>query len=84
MPVNLNTYDYYGITIAAPFRFTKWWNAINNANLYYGHYNGNLASTSLNNGAPAANISTNNTFTASKGWSFELNASVNTGGNTGL
>lgn len=84
VPVNLNTYDYYGLTIAAPFRFTKWWNAINNANLYYGHYNGNLASTTLNNGTPAADISTNNTFILSKGWTAELNASVNTGGQYGF
>ncbi len=84
MPVNLNTYDYYGITVAAPIRFTKWWNAINNANIYYGHYNGNLASTALDNGTPAANISTNNTFIAPKGWTFELNANVNTGGQYGF
>ncbi|AXY76741.1 TonB-dependent receptor [Paraflavitalea soli] len=84
MPVNLNTYDYYGITVAAPIRFTKWWNAINNANIYYGHYNGNLASTTLDNGAPAANISTNNTFIVPKGWTFELNANVNTGGQYGF
>jgi outer membrane receptor protein involved in Fe transport len=84
VPVNLDTYDYYGLTIAAPFRFTKWWNAINNANLYYGHYNGSLANTNLNNGTPAANISTNNTFILSKGWTAELNASVNTGGQYGF
>lgn len=84
IPVNLNSYDYYGLTIAAPFRFTKWWNAINNANIYYGHYNGNLANTTLDNGTPAANISTNNTFTLSKGWTIELNASVNTGGQYGF
>jgi iron complex outermembrane recepter protein len=84
IPVNLNSYDYYGLTVAAPFRFTKWWNAINNANLYYGHYNGNLANTTLDNGRPAANISTNNTFTLPKGWTFELNASVNTGGQYGF
>lgn len=84
IPVNLNSYDYYGLTVAAPFRFTKWWNAINNANLYYGHYNGNLANTTLDNGRPAANISTNNTFTLPKGWTLELNASVNTGGQYGF
>ncbi|MDF2191091.1 TonB-dependent receptor [Paraflavitalea sp. CAU 1676] len=84
MPVNLHTYDYFGLTVAAPIRFTKWWNAINNANIYYGHYNGNLANTTLDNGTPAANISTNNTFTLAKGWTIELNASVNTGGQVGF
>lgn len=84
IPVNLDSYDYYGLTVAAPFRFTQWWNAINNANLYYGHYNGNLANTTLDNGRPAANISTNNTFTLPKGWTLELNAGVNTGGQYGF
>lgn len=84
IPVNLNSYDYYGLTVAAPFRFTKWWSAINNLNLYYGHYNGNLANTTLNNGRPAANISTNNTFTLPNGWTLELNAGINTGGQYGF
>lgn len=84
IPVNLNSYDYYGLTVAAPFRFTQWWNAINNASFYYGHYNGNLANTTLDNGTPAANLSTNNTFTLAKGWTLELNASLNTGGQYGF
>lgn len=84
IPVNLDSYDYYGLTVAAPIRFTKWWNAVNNGSIYYGHYNGSLANTTLNNGTPAANISTNNTFTLSHGWTIELNASVNTGGQYGF
>lgn len=84
IPVNLDTYDYFGLTIAAPFRFTKWWNSINNANIFYGHYNGNLANTTLDNGTPAANISTNNTFTLPHGWTIEVNAGVNTGGQYGF
>jgi hypothetical protein len=84
IPVNLATYDYYGLTVSAPIRFTKWWNSINNANVYYGHYNGNLANTQLDNGTPAANLSTNNNFTFRKGWSAELNASVNSGGQYGF
>lgn len=84
IPVNLATYDYYGLTVSAPFRFTKWWNSINNLNVFYGHYNGNLASTQLDNGTPAVNVSTNNTFTLKKGWTTELNASVNSGGQYGF
>jgi len=84
MPVNLSSYDYYGLTVAAPVRVARWWNAINNANLYYGHYNGNLSNTRLSNGTPAANISTNNTFTLPNGWSIELNANLNTGGRIGF
>jgi outer membrane receptor protein involved in Fe transport len=84
IPVNLTAYDYYGLTIAAPARFTKWWNSINNLNVYYGHYNGNLANTSLDNGTPAVNFSTNNSFTLDKNWTAELNAGVNSGGRYGF
>jgi iron complex outermembrane recepter protein len=84
IPVNLATFDYYGLTVSAPVRFTKWWNSINNVNVFYGHYNGNLANTQLDNGTPAANVSTNNSFTFKKGWSAELNVSVNSGGQYGF
>lgn len=85
IPVNLATYDYYGLTVAAPFRFTSWWNSINNLNIFYGHYSGNLANTNLDNGTPAINVSTNNSFVmGKKGWSSEINASVNSGGRYGF
>jgi iron complex outermembrane recepter protein len=84
IPVNLATYDYYGLTVSAPFRFTKWWSSINNLNVFYGHYSGNLANTNLDNGTPAMHLSTNNSFTLKKGWTTELNASVNSGGQYGF
>lgn len=83
IPVNLSTSDYVGLSIAAPVHVTKWWNMINNGNLYYNHFNGNLGGSSLNNGSPAADIRTNNTFNFKKGWSAELNASYSTGGRYG-
>lgn len=73
IPVNLSSSDYVGLTIAAPVRVTKWWNMMNNADIYYINYTGNLANTPLNNGTPAAQIRTNNTFTLEKGWTTELN-----------
>lgn len=83
IPVNLESSDYAGITATAPVHISKWWNMINNANIYYNHFNGNLGGSQLNNGAPAASIRTNNTFTLKKGWSAELNANLNTGGRYG-
>jgi hypothetical protein len=83
IPVNLESYDYVGLTVAAPVRINKWWNMINNADIYYNHYNGNLAGTPLNNGTVAARISTNNSFTLKKGWSAEMNANYSTGGRSG-
>lgn len=83
IPVNLESSDYFGLTAAAPIRINKWWNMINNANIYYNHFNGNLAGTTLSNGNPAAEVRTNNTFTFKKGWTAELNAHYNTGGRYG-
>ncbi|MFC0774304.1 outer membrane beta-barrel protein [Terrimonas alba] len=84
IPINLESSDYFGLTVAAPVRITKWWNMINNGNLYYNHFNGNLAGTTLNNGRPAFDVSTNNSFTFKKGWGAELNASFNSGGQYGF
>lgn len=83
IPVNLQSSDYVGITATAPIKIAKWWNMINNFNLYYNHFNGNLGGVQLSNGSPAANIRTNNTFTFKKSWSAELNANLNTGGRSG-
>ncbi|MCU7551670.1 TonB-dependent receptor [Chitinophagaceae bacterium LB-8] len=83
IPVNLESSDYYGLSVSAPIRISKWWNMMNNADLYYNHFNGNLAGTMLNNGTPAADIRTNNTFTFKKGWTAELNANFNSGGRYG-
>lgn len=56
---------------------------MNNVNMYYNHFNGNLGGAVLNNGDPAATIRTNNTFTFQKGWAAELNGNLNTGGRYG-
>ncbi|MET0392934.1 MAG: outer membrane beta-barrel protein [Chitinophagaceae bacterium] len=84
VPINLSSSDYYGLTISAPLKVTKWWNMINNANVYYNHFNGYLGGTTLNNGQPAADLRTSNTFTFSNGWTAELNASFNSGGQAGF
>ena len=83
IPVNLESSDYGGITATLPIKMSKWWNMINNFNLYYNYFNGNLGGNALNNGAPAANIRTNNTFTFNKGWAAELNANFYSGGRDG-
>jgi iron complex outermembrane receptor protein len=83
IPVNLESSDYAGVTIAAPIRINSWWNMINNATFYYNHFNGNLAGTALNNGSVAGDLRTNNSFSFKKGWSAELNANYSTGGRYG-
>jgi iron complex outermembrane receptor protein len=82
-PVNLASLDYYGFTASLPVRITKWWNMMNNLSAYYQHFDGKIGNAQLNDGAPAANIRTNNTFTFKKGWTAELNANLNTGGRYG-
>lgn len=84
IPVNLSSQDYYGLTISAPFRLNAWWNMINNGNIFYNHFNGRLGGTTLNNGKPAFDIRTNNTFTLGNGWVSEFNVNVNSGGQYGF
>jgi hypothetical protein len=84
IPVNLSSSDYFGLSISSPLRITKWWNMINNANIYYQKFSGSLGMTQLNRGKPAADVRTNNTFTLKKGWTAELNASLNSGGQYGF
>jgi hypothetical protein len=83
IPVNLNSSDYVGLTGTAPILITKWWNMINNFTLYYEKYHGLIGGVQLDDGQPAFNLKTNNSFTLKKGWSAELNASLNTGGRSG-
>jgi iron complex outermembrane receptor protein len=83
VPVNLASSDYFGLSVSVPVRVSKWWNILTNANVYYNHFNANLAGTPLNNGAPAVDLRVNNTFTFAKSWSAELNGSLNTGGRNG-
>lgn len=84
IPVNLSSSDYIGLTVAAPVRINRWWNMMNNANIFYNHFNGNLAGTALNNGKMVASLSTNQTFTLKKGWTAEMNVNYNSGGQYGF
>jgi len=84
IPINLKSSDYFGLSLSTPIKITKWWNMVNNGNIYYQKFHGNFSGTTLNNGKPAADIRTNNTFTFKKGWTAELNASLNTGGQYGF
>ncbi|MFL5773914.1 MAG: outer membrane beta-barrel protein [Flavisolibacter sp.] len=79
IPVNLISSDYFGLTASMPFRISKWWNMVNNVNVFYSSADGNLGGVETNNGGPAGNIRTNNTFTLKKGWTAELNGNYNTG-----
>jgi hypothetical protein len=77
IPLNLESSDYFGLTVTTPLKINKWWNMVNNLNVFYNHFNGNLARTPISNGSPAANIRTNNNFTFKNGWGAELNVNYN-------
>jgi iron complex outermembrane receptor protein len=83
IPLNLESSDYVGLSATTPIKVTKWWNMVNNLNIYYNHFNGNLARTPISNGTPVANIRTNNTFSFKKGWTAEANINYNSGGRQG-
>ncbi|RYY14766.1 MAG: TonB-dependent receptor, partial [Chitinophagaceae bacterium] len=84
IPINLSSSDYIGFTVSAPVNVTKWWNMLNNGNLFYIHYNGRLGTTDLNSGKPAYDLRSNNTFTIGKGWTAELIGSYNSAGRDGF
>lgn len=84
IPINLSSSDYVGLSISAPIRISNWWNMTNNADVFYEKFNGSFSGTTLNNGRPAVDIRTNNSFSFKKGWSAELNANFNSGGQYGF
>ncbi|RYD80738.1 MAG: TonB-dependent receptor [Sphingobacteriales bacterium] len=84
IPVNISSSDYAGLSIAAPVKVTKWWNMVNNADIFYNHFNGSLGATKLNNGKPAVDLRVNNSFTLKNGWATELNGVFNSGGQYGF
>lgn len=77
--VNLDRQDYFALTLTAPVQPAKWWQIYNNVVIYYARFVGNLAGTALNKGRPALNISSNHTFALGKGWSGELNGTLQSG-----
>ncbi|HVZ26770.1 MAG TPA: TonB-dependent receptor, partial [Sediminibacterium sp.] len=79
IPINLQSSDYYGITLAAPIQIGKRWNMLHNANLYYSNFHGSLGATVLQKGRPALDYRMNNSVLLGKGWTAELNGSFNSG-----
>ncbi len=77
--VNLNTQNYYALTLTAPLAPTPWWNLYGNAVLYYARFTGVLAGTAPSNHRPALTLSANNAFTLPRGWSGELNGNFQSG-----
>jgi hypothetical protein len=78
IPINIASSDYYGLSASMPFQVKKWWSSTINLDAYYQHFNGTLGITTLDRGAPSADIRINNSFTLKNGWTTELNGSYTT------
>lgn len=75
---NLAEFDYYGLSVSAPVSITKWWSSINDLNVYYGLYKGDLANTVIRNGNVTFNINSTNSFIiGKKGYKAELSGFYN-------
>jgi iron complex outermembrane recepter protein len=83
-PINLTSFDYYGINFNTPIRIAKWWNVINNGNLYIGRNKGYIAKTVVDNTSLNMQFSTNHNITIAEGWTGEINFTFDSGNNTGV
>lgn len=83
-PINLGSFDYLGVNFNTPIRISKWWNVINNGNIYFGHNKGYIARTVVDKKTMNAQFSTNHTITISKTWSGEASYIFDSGNNTGV
>ena len=70
---NLATNTVYNLSGTYPFQPFKWWSSVNNLNLFYSYYEGNLAQTPLSDGVPTVNLYSQNSFTLPRDWSAEFN-----------
>jgi hypothetical protein len=77
--VNLNTQNFYTLTLTAPLTPTKWWTLYATTIFYYNHFVGTLNGTDLRRGQLACNLTANNSFTLPGGWSAELNGLYESG-----
>ncbi|RYD58373.1 MAG: TonB-dependent receptor [Sphingobacteriales bacterium] len=69
---NLARMSYYSISGSYNFQVTKWWNNTTNYNAYYARYEGFVANTRLDKGAPTFDININNSFILPKDFSAEI------------
>lgn len=83
-PINLESFDYFGVNFNTPLRISKWWNIINNGNIYYGYNKGFIANTVVNSKTLNAQFSTNHTLNIAEGLSGEVNFTFDSGNNTGV
>lgn len=71
-PDNVATFKNIGLSITAPFKFAKWWNANFFTNVYNNHFIGVIENTSIDMDYTTFMVNVTNTFTLGKGLTAEL------------
>ncbi|RZK62753.1 MAG: hypothetical protein EOO59_01690 [Hymenobacter sp.] len=71
---NLDTRDFYTLSLTAPLELRKWWTVYFNGLYYYNRYVGTLADTHLDRGGFGAELTLNSSFVLPRGWAADLNA----------
>lgn len=69
---NLAVNTVWSLSGSYPLQPQKWWSSVLSVNAYYSRYEGDLVNTPLADGTAAFQVSSNNSFTLSKGWSGEV------------
>jgi iron complex outermembrane recepter protein len=71
-PDNVATFKNIGLSITAPFKFAKWWNANFFTNVYNNHYIGVIENTNIDMDYTSFMVNVTNTFILGKGLTAEL------------
>lgn len=69
---NLTLTRNFGLSITSEVELAKWWTSVNNLDLYYNTFEGNIANSPLKNSSPAMTFVSNNNLSFGKGWSGEF------------
>ena len=71
-PDNVATFKNIGVSITAPVKFAKWWNANFFTNVYNNHFIGVIDAAKIDIDYTSFMVNITNTFTVGKGMSAEL------------
>ena len=74
---NLAHSHYFGFNGSYTIPVFKWWNSINNFDVFYSSYQGDLSNTRLDKGQPAYDFYTSNNFTLPHNFIAEVSMSYN-------
>lgn len=69
---NLARMLYYSVSGSYNFQIARWWTNTTNFNAYYARYEGFVANTQLNKGAPTFDVNINNSFILPNDFSAEV------------